>query len=115
MRKTQERKGFRLPFSTLLPILGGEPSKFDQSCFLRMEFQTELGQSFPKCCQFSQRARVLRLRRTNCSLAIAQQFKIPHFSGQYRDIVAIYTIYGPFDNHASYLFTFIVQYDIFSK
>jgi hypothetical protein len=36
MRETQERKGFRFPFTTLLPIWGGEPPKLDQSCFLRM-------------------------------------------------------------------------------
>src|SRR5262249_3816996 len=36
VREAQERKGFRLSFTTLLPILGGEPPKFDQSCFLRM-------------------------------------------------------------------------------
>ena len=53
MRKAQEREGLRLPYSTLLPILGGEPPKLDQSCFLRMEFQSELSQSFPKCFQES--------------------------------------------------------------
>jgi hypothetical protein len=36
MRETQERKGLRLSFSTLLPIWGSEPPKLDQSCFLRM-------------------------------------------------------------------------------
>jgi hypothetical protein len=36
MREAQERKGLRLSFTTLLPILGGEPPKLDQSCFLRM-------------------------------------------------------------------------------
>jgi hypothetical protein len=36
VREAQERKGLRLPFATLLPISGGEPSKLDQSCFLRM-------------------------------------------------------------------------------
>jgi hypothetical protein len=36
VREAQKRKGLRLPFTTLLPILGGEPPKFDQSCFLWM-------------------------------------------------------------------------------
>jgi hypothetical protein len=36
VRETQERKGLRLSFSTLLPISGGEPPKLDQSGFLRM-------------------------------------------------------------------------------
>ncbi len=36
MREAQECKGLRLSFTTLLPILGGEPPKLDQSCFLRM-------------------------------------------------------------------------------
>jgi hypothetical protein len=53
VRKAQERKGFRLPFTTFLPILGSEPPKLDQSRFLRMQFQSELGQLFPKCFQKS--------------------------------------------------------------
>jgi hypothetical protein len=36
MRETQKRKGLRLPFTTLLPVLGGESPKLDQSCFFRM-------------------------------------------------------------------------------
>ena len=53
MREAQECKGLRLPFTTLLPISGGKPPKLDQSRFLRMEFQSKLGQSFPKCFQES--------------------------------------------------------------
>ena len=36
VREAQESKGLRLSFPMLLPILGGEPPKLDQSCFLRM-------------------------------------------------------------------------------
>jgi hypothetical protein len=36
VREAQKGKGLRLSFSTLLPILGDEPLKLDQSCFLRM-------------------------------------------------------------------------------
>ena len=51
MREAQKRKGFRLPFSTPLPVLGGEPPKLDQSCFLRMQLQPEFRQAFPKSLQ----------------------------------------------------------------
>jgi hypothetical protein len=30
MRETQERKGLRFPFTTLLPILRGEPPKLEK-------------------------------------------------------------------------------------
>src|SRR5215469_1867573 len=43
VRETQKRKGLRLSFSTPFPILCGEPPKLDQSCFLRVQFQPELG------------------------------------------------------------------------
>jgi hypothetical protein len=33
VREAQERKSLRFPFTTLLPILRGEPPKLDQSRF----------------------------------------------------------------------------------
>src|ERR1700691_689166 len=51
--KAQERERFRLSFTTLLSVSGGEPSKLDQSRLLCIELQTNLGQPFPKCFQES--------------------------------------------------------------
>jgi len=51
VREAQKRKGLRLPFSTPLSILCGEPPKLDQSCFLWMQFQPEFRQAFPKSLQ----------------------------------------------------------------
>jgi hypothetical protein len=53
MCEARKRKCLWLPFSTSLSILRGEPPKLDQSCFLRMWFQAELGESFPKRFQES--------------------------------------------------------------
>ena len=46
--ETQKRKGLRFSLSPLLPVPGGEPSEFDQSCLVRMQLQTELCQPFSK-------------------------------------------------------------------
>src|SRR5262245_53694276 len=51
MGKTQKREGLRFPFATPLPSSCSEPPKLDQSCFVRMQFQTELGQPFSKFFQ----------------------------------------------------------------
>ena len=48
MREAQEREGLRLSLATSLPVLSGEPPKLDQPRLARMEFQTELGQTFLK-------------------------------------------------------------------
>jgi len=46
--ETQEREGFRFSLTTLLPVTGGEPPELDQSCLVRVQFQSELGQPLPK-------------------------------------------------------------------
>ena len=48
MREAQEREAPRLSLATLLPVLSGEPPKLDQPRLIRMEFQTELGQTLLK-------------------------------------------------------------------
>ena len=42
MREAEKLERLRLPESTLLTSLGGEPAELDQSRLLRMQLQTEL-------------------------------------------------------------------------
>ena len=51
MREPKKRERLRLCLATLLPIYLREPTKLDQSRLLRMEFQRELRQPFPKLSQ----------------------------------------------------------------
>src|SRR5215831_13703337 len=51
MGETQKREGFRFPLTTPLPSSRSEPPELDQSCFVRMQFQTELCQPFSKFFQ----------------------------------------------------------------
>src|SRR5262249_10157712 len=51
MGEAQKREGFRFPFATPTPISSSKPPEFDQSCLIRMQFQTELSQPFSKCFQ----------------------------------------------------------------
>jgi hypothetical protein len=48
MRKAKKVECFRFPFSTSLPVLDRERSKFQKSRFLGMQFQVELPQTFGK-------------------------------------------------------------------
>src|SRR5215470_5631604 len=41
MGETQKREGFRFPFTTPLSSSRSEPPELDQSCFVRMQFQTD--------------------------------------------------------------------------
>jgi len=47
--KAQECEGLWFSLSTLLPVSSGKAPEFDQSCLVRIQFQTELGQPLPKC------------------------------------------------------------------
>src|SRR5215471_4501207 len=51
MRKAQKREGLGFPLATPLPSSRSEPPKLDQSCLVRMQFQTELRQSLSKFFQ----------------------------------------------------------------
>ena len=51
VREPQKREGLRFPLTTPLPIRLRKPTKFDQSRLLRMEFQREARQPFPKLSQ----------------------------------------------------------------
>src|SRR5262249_11153773 len=51
MRKAQKREGLGFPLATPLPSSRSEPPKLDQSCLVRMQFQTELSQSLSKFFQ----------------------------------------------------------------
>jgi hypothetical protein len=46
--ETQEREGLWFSLSALFPVASGEPPELDQPCLVRVQFQTELGQAFPK-------------------------------------------------------------------
>ncbi len=46
--ETQEREGLWFSLSAPFPVASGEPPELDQSCLVRVQFQTELGQAFPK-------------------------------------------------------------------
>jgi len=46
--ETQEGEGLWFSLATLLPVSSGEPPELDQSCLVRVQFQTELCQPFPK-------------------------------------------------------------------
>jgi hypothetical protein len=50
MRKAKKVECLRLPFSTPLPVLDRERSKFQKSRFLGMHFQVELPHAFRKFC-----------------------------------------------------------------
>src|SRR4029453_11049443 len=51
MRKAQKREGLWFPLATPLPSSHSKPPELDQSCFVRMQFQTELRQPFSKFFQ----------------------------------------------------------------
>ncbi len=51
VREPKKRERLRLAFSTLLPIDLREPTEFDQTRLLRMEFQREIRQPFLKLSQ----------------------------------------------------------------
>src|SRR6266700_1738475 len=51
VREPKKRERLRCSLATLLPIDLREPTKFDQSRLLRMEFQREVRQPFPKLSQ----------------------------------------------------------------
>src|SRR6204780_3153108 len=53
VRESKEREGLWFSFPTLLPINLRETTKLDQSRLLRMEFQREACQPFPKLSQKS--------------------------------------------------------------
>ena len=40
--ETQKCEGLRFSLSSLFPVASGEPPKLDQSCLVRVQFQTEL-------------------------------------------------------------------------
>src|SRR5215471_12825504 len=49
--ETQKAEGFRLPYSTPLPVLSGKAPEFNQARFLRMQLQPEFRQPFPQLLQ----------------------------------------------------------------
>jgi hypothetical protein len=49
--ETQEREGFWFSFPTIFLVSGSKPPEFNQSCLVRMQFQSELRQPFPKLLQ----------------------------------------------------------------
>src|SRR5215471_9552248 len=51
MREPQKRKGLRFSLATPLAIPDGEPPELDQTRLVRMQFQTEPYQPFPKIPQ----------------------------------------------------------------
>jgi hypothetical protein len=51
VREPKKRERLRFSLATLLPIHLREPTKLDQSSLLRMEFQREIRQPFPKLSQ----------------------------------------------------------------
>src|ERR1035441_9591066 len=51
VREAQKIERLRLAFPSSRPIFFGEPPELNQTRFVRMEFQPELGQSFPKVLQ----------------------------------------------------------------
>src|SRR5262245_22986928 len=51
MGETQKRERLRFSFATPLPSSRSEPPELDQSCLVRMQFQTELCQPFSKFFQ----------------------------------------------------------------
>jgi hypothetical protein len=51
--ETQKVEGLRLPCPTLVPALGGISPEFDQTSFLRVQFQSELPHPFPQLLQES--------------------------------------------------------------
>ncbi len=59
VREAKKREGLWFALATLLPINLREPTKLDQSRLLRMEFQREARQPFPKRTQEPLRVRVL--------------------------------------------------------
>src|SRR2546423_13784286 len=48
MREPQKREGLRFSLTTPLSVSDGEPPELDQTCLVRMQFQTEPYQPFPK-------------------------------------------------------------------
>src|SRR6476660_3910061 len=51
MREAQKREGRGFPLATPLTSSCSKPPELDQSCFVRMQFQTELGQPLSKFFQ----------------------------------------------------------------
>ena len=51
MREAQKREGFRFSLAAPFPIEGREPPELDQPCLFRIQFQPELREPLPKCCQ----------------------------------------------------------------
>ena len=50
-RKSGKVKRLRLTFPSSFPVLFGKPPEFDPACFIWVEFQAELAQSFPQIHQ----------------------------------------------------------------
>jgi hypothetical protein len=51
MGEAQKRECLWFPFATPLSSLRSEPPELDQSCLVRVQFQTELCKPFSKCFQ----------------------------------------------------------------
>ena len=48
MCETEEVERFRLSLATTLAVVGGEPPKLNQACFVGMQFQRELVETVPQ-------------------------------------------------------------------
>jgi hypothetical protein len=48
MRETEEIERFGLSLATTLSVVSGEPPKLDQACFVGMQFQGKLVETFPQ-------------------------------------------------------------------
>ena len=48
MRETEEVERFGLPLATTLAVAGGVPPKLDQACFVGVQFQGKLAETFPQ-------------------------------------------------------------------
>jgi len=48
MRETEEVERFGLSLATTLSVISGEPPKLDQACFVGVQFQRKLVETFPQ-------------------------------------------------------------------
>jgi hypothetical protein len=46
--ETEEVERFGLSLATTLSVMGGEPPKLDQACFVGVQFQRKLVEAFPQ-------------------------------------------------------------------
>jgi len=96
MGKPQKRERLWFPFATPLPSSRSEPPELDQSCFVRMQFQTKLCQPFSKFFQepFSFYS-VLKAHHqiigvTNDNHIASRRFLAPDFNPEIEDVMQVH-------------------------